>query len=211
MTTSKNRFPLGVKRVIDLILGGGVLIVLFPILGIVAMVVLLRLGSPVIFRQQRPGFKGEPYVVLKFRTMRDAMDSDGRPLSDAERLTSLGTFLRRTSLDELPQLWNVLKGDMSLVGPRPLLMEYLDHYTPEQMRRHNVKPGITGLAQINGRNALAWEDKFVLDVWYADNWSLWLDIRILFGTVRKVFKGEGISGQGVPTMTRFGEDPEARS
>lgn len=200
-----------IKRSMDVIVAVGALLVLWPIIAIVAVLVLLQLGSPMIFRQQRPGYKGEPYEVLKFRTMLDARDDDGNLLSDSERLTSLGRFLRRTSLDELPQLWNVIRGDMSIVGPRPLLMEYLDRYSSEQMRRHNVKPGITGLAQINGRNALRWEDKFVLDVWYADHWSLWLDIRILFGTVRKVFRGEGISGQGVPTMTRFGEDSEVSS
>lgn len=200
-----------IKRIIDVILAGGGLLAFSPIIAIVAMLILLRLGSPIIFRQQRPGLHGEPFEVFKFRTMLDARDDDGNLLSDSERLTSLGRFLRRTSLDELPQLWNVIRGDMSIVGPRPLLMEYLDRYSPEQMRRHNVKPGITGLAQINGRNALAWEDKFVLDVWYADHWSLWLDIRILFGSVRKVFRGEGISGQGVPTMTRFGEDSEMSS
>lgn len=200
-----------IKRFFDLIIAGGALLVLSPVIAIVAVLVRLRMGSPIIFRQTRPGYKGKPFDVLKFRTMLDARDDDGNLLSDSERLTSLGRFLRRTSLDELPQLWNVIRGDMSIVGPRPLLMEYLDRYSSEQMRRHNVKPGITGMAQINGRNALRWEDKFVLDVWYADHWSLWLDIRILFGTVRKVFRGEGISGQGVPTMTRFGEDSEVSS
>lgn len=180
-------------------------------MAIIAVAIIVRMGTPILFRQQRPGFQGEPFDVIKFRTMLDARDDDGNLLSDAERLTTLGKFLRRSSLDELPQLWNALRGDMSLVGPRPLLMEYLDLYTPEQMRRHNVKPGITGLAQINGRNNIPWEHKFDLDVWYVDHWSLWLDIRILFGTVRKVFRGEGISGQGVPTMTRFGEDSEVSS
>lgn len=195
------------KRLIDLTIAGGAIILLSPVIGIIAVLVLLRMGAPILFRQQRPGLRGEPFEVVKFRTMQDAYDADGTPLSDAERLITLGRLLRRTSLDELPQLWNVLRGDMSLVGPRPLLIEYLDRYTPEQMRRHDVKPGITGLAQINGRNNIPWEHKFDLDVWYVDHWSLCLDIRILFGTVRKVFKGEGISGQGVPTMTRFGDDP----
>jgi lipopolysaccharide/colanic/teichoic acid biosynthesis glycosyltransferase len=187
-----------------------VLLVFSPVMALVAMAILIRMGPPVLFRQVRPGYRGAPFEVLKFRTMRDACDRDGKPLPDAERLTPLGRFLRRTSLDELPQLWNVVRGEMSLVGPRPLLMEYLDRYSPEQARRHDVKPGITGLAQINGRNAIPWEHKFDLDVWYVDHWSLWLDLRILIGTVRKVLKGEGISGGGVPTMTKFGEEPEAR-
>ncbi len=197
------RVRLFAKRLIDLILVVMALLALSPIFAIVAVLVLLRMGSPILFRQQRPGHSGEPFDVIKFRTMREAVDADGVPLSDGERLTTLGRFLRRTSLDELPQLWNVLRGDMSLIGPRPLLMEYLDLYTPEQMRRHHVRPGITGLAQINGRNSVAWEEKFLLDVWYVDHWSLWLDLRILIRTVRMVIKGEGISGHGVPTVEYF--------
>lgn len=198
------------KRLIDVVVAVGVLVALSPILAIVAVLVLLRMGPPIFFRQQRPGYRGEPFDVLKFRTMRNALGENGNPRFDAERLTTLGKFLRRTSLDELPQLGNVILGEMSLVGPRPLLMEYMDLYTQQQMRRHNVKPGITGLAQVNGRNTVGWEDRFALDVWYVDHWSLWLDMRILLATVRKVFRGEGVSGQGVPTMTQFIGSDERR-
>lgn len=170
-----------------------------------------EMGSPAFFRQSRPGLHGEAFKMVKLRTMFDAVDEQGNPLPDAERLTDFGRFLRRTSLDELPELWNVLRGDMSLVGPRPLLMEYLDHYTPEQMRRHEVRPGITGWAQVNGRNAISWEEKFALDVWYVDNWSLWLDLRILARTVVKVIRREGISGGGVETMTRFDQQSRDNS
>lgn len=197
------KFGTTVKRLVDLTVSTVGLLVLAPVLAVVALAIRIRMGSPVLFRQMRPGYKGRPFEVVKFRTMLNAADSQGRPLSDAQRLTPLGRVLRRTSLDELPQLWNVLKGDMSLVGPRPLLMEYLDRYTPEQMRRHDVKPGITGLAQVSGRNQVPWEQKFELDVWYVDNWSLWLDLKILFLTVVKVFRGEGVSGKGVATMTKF--------
>jgi lipopolysaccharide/colanic/teichoic acid biosynthesis glycosyltransferase len=161
------------------------------------------MGFPVLFRQTRPGLNGQPFEVIKFRTMRNAMGPNGRPLSDSERLTPLGRTLRRSSLDEIPQLWNVLRGDMSLVGPRPLLMEYLERYTPEQMRRHDVKPGITGLAQVSGRNTVPWEQKFELDVWYADNWSLWLDLKIIARTILKVLRAEGVSAKGMATMSQF--------
>ena len=161
------------------------------------------MGSPVLFKQQRPGLHGKPFMMSKFRTMTDARDGDGNLLPDADRLTRLGRFLRSTSLDELPELFNVLKGDMSLVGPRPLLMRYLDRYTPEQARRHEVRPGITGWAQINGRNALSWEDKFTLDVWYVDHCSLLLDMRIILQTIWKVLRREGISQEGEATMSEF--------
>lgn len=162
-----------------------------------------KLGSPVFFRQTRPGLHGKSFNMVKFRTMTDACGPDGVLLPDAVRLTSFGRFLRATSLDELPELWNVLKGDMSLVGPRPLLMEYLPLYSPEQARRHNVRPGITGWAQVNGRNALSWEDKFALDVWYVDHRTLWLDVKILWLTVKKVLVREGISAAGEATMSKF--------
>ena len=184
----------------------------FALLGLIALalpllvlIVLVRrkLGSPVFFHQVRPGLNGKPFEMIKFRTMTDARDVDGQLLPDSVRLTSFGRFLRATSLDELPELWNVLKGDMSLVGPRPLLMEYLPLYTPEQARRHAVRPGVTGWAQVNGRNAISWEDKFTLDVWYVDNQSLWFDIKILWHTVKKVLIRDGISAAGEATMSKF--------
>jgi lipopolysaccharide/colanic/teichoic acid biosynthesis glycosyltransferase len=181
-------------------------------LGIVAALVRLDLGAPVLFRQTRPGFRGRPFDMLKLRTMRDAVDSSGNPLPDSERLTRFGRFLRAASLDELPELLNVLKGDMSLVGPRPLLMEYMPLYSPAQARRHDVKPGITGWAQINGRNALTWEEKFRLDCWYVDNWSNQLDLWILVRTVWSVVRREGISHGADATMPRFtGPPPERRN
>lgn len=179
------------------------LIVLFPIIVIISSLVALKIGRPILFSQQRPGINGNSFRMFKFRTMRDASDSNNVPLPDAERITKFGALLRVTSLDELPELWNVLRGDMSLVGPRPLLMEYLDLYTPEQARRHEVRPGVTGWAQVNGRNAISWEEKFKLDVWYVDNRSLWLDIKILFMTVKKVFVREGISADGHVTIEKF--------
>lgn len=191
------------KRIIDLTVSACALIILSPLLTIVALMVRQRLGSPVLFRQVRPGRAAKPFEMIKFRTMRDAVDADGQPLSDAERLTPLGRFLRSTSLDELPGLWNVLKGDMSLVGPRPLLMDYLPLYTPEQARRHDVRPGVTGWAQVNGRNAISWEQKFALDVWYVDNRSLWLDIKILTMTTLKVVRRDGISSAGSVTAEKF--------
>jgi lipopolysaccharide/colanic/teichoic acid biosynthesis glycosyltransferase len=191
------------KRMIDFIAALIASILLLPALVVIAAVIRLRLGSPVLFRQARPGLHGRPFTMFKFRTMRDAVDARGCPLPDAERLTPLGRFLRSTSLDELPELWNVLKGEMSLVGPRPLLMEYMALYTPEQARRHEVRPGVTGWAQINGRNAISWEEKFALDVWYVENRSFWLDLKILLLTVKKVFVREGISQDGQATMEKF--------
>lgn len=191
------------KRIFDVVASGSALLVLSPVLVGVAYLVRKNLGSPVLFTQVRPGLNGKPFKMVKFRTMRDAVDAHGNALPDDQRLTPFGQFLRSASLDELPELWNVLKGDMSLVGPRPLLMEYLPLYSPEQARRHEAKPGVTGWAQINGRNAISWEDKFKLDVWYVDNQSLWLDIRILFMTVKKVVVRDGISADGEATMTRF--------
>jgi len=185
------------------LVAGTVIVLTGPIFVAVYLAILVRLGRPVIFRQQRPGYKGQPFYVYKFRTMMRATHREGQPLRDDQRIGRLGKLIRKLSLDELPQLWNVLRGDMSLIGPRPLLMEYLDLYTPEQMRRHDVKPGITGLAQVSGRNNLPWDQKFELDVWYVDHWSLWLDIRIFFLTIQKVLKGEGVSAKGVVSMTKF--------
>jgi lipopolysaccharide/colanic/teichoic acid biosynthesis glycosyltransferase len=170
-----------------------------PLLIGVTLAILMSMGPPIFFRQARPGLYGQIFTLLKFRTMRDS----DLPLPDHARLTRLGRFLRSTSLDEIPEFWNVLRGDMSLVGPRPLLVDYLDHYTPDQMRRHGMRPGITGWAQINGRNAISWEEKFALDLWYVDNWSLWLDLKIIALTAGKVIRREGISGGGVETMIRF--------
>lgn len=194
------------KRLFDLVSASLALLLLFPVLLLVAWLVHRRLGSPVLFRQVRPGLHGKPFEMVKFRTMRDAVDTEGNALPDAERLTPFGRFLRSTSLDELPELWNVIKGDMSLVGPRPLLMEYLPLYSAEQARRHEVRPGITGWAQVNGRNAVSWPEKFALDIWYVDNRSLLLDIRILLLTIKKVFVREGISAEGQATASRFTGD-----
>ena len=191
------------KRLFDFLMALFGLVVLSPVLAILAWQIRKKLGSPVLFRQTRPGLHGKPFQMVKFRTMRDAIGPDGQPLPDSERMTPFGSFLRSASLDELPELWNVLKGDMSLVGPRPLLMEYLPLYSPEQARRHEVRPGVTGWAQINGRNALSWEEKFRLDVWYVDNQSFWLDLRILALTVKKVFVREGISAAGEVTAAKF--------
>ena len=179
------------------------LLLLSPLLLILIVLVRLKLGSPIFFTQVRPGLHGKPFKMIKFRTMTDARDADGNLLPDNIRLTAFGRFLRSTSLDELPELWNVLKGDMSLVGPRPLLMEYLPLYTAEQARRHQVRPGITGWAQINGRNAISWEEKFRLDVWYVDHQSFWLDLKILALTLKKVFVREGISAKDEATMPKF--------
>jgi len=192
-----------IKRVADIVAAFLILLMLAPLLLILAVLIRIKLGSPVLFCQQRPGRHGKPFVMYKFRTMVNATDSQGLLLSDEERLIPFGRMLRRTSIDELPELINVLKGEMSLVGPRPLLMEYLPLYSPEQARRHEVRPGITGWAQVNGRNAISWEEKFKLDVWYVDNQSFWLDIKILWMTVVKVFKREGISQQGHATMPFF--------
>jgi lipopolysaccharide/colanic/teichoic acid biosynthesis glycosyltransferase len=192
-----------VKRLIDIVGAGAGLLALSPILLAAIIAVRLRMGTPIFFTQQRPGLHGHPFRILKLRTMLNAVGRDGAPLPDADRLTPFGRFLRASSIDELPGLWNVLIGDMSLVGPRPLLMEYLPLYSPEQSRRHDVRPGLTGWAQVNGRNALSWPEKFALDVWYVDNRSLWLDIRILWLTVKKVLARDGISAEGEATMTRF--------
>jgi len=191
------------KRVLDFLFSLCLLLVVFPVMLIVALLIRIKLGAPVIFQQVRPGLHGKPFRMVKFRTMLDAVDEDGNVLPDTDRLTSFGKFLRSTSLDELPELWNVLRGDMSLVGPRPLLMEYLPLYTPEQFRRHEVRPGVTGWAQINGRNALSWPEKFKLDVWYVDNQSFWLDMKIIFLTVKKVIIRDGISAEGEATMAKF--------
>lgn len=191
------------KRAFDLVVSASALVILSPVLAIVALMVRRRLGSPVLFRQMRPGLNGRPFKMIKFRTMRDAVGPDGTPLPDAERLTPFGRWLRATSLDELPELWNVLKGEMSLVGPRPLLMEYLPLYSPEQGRRHEVRPGITGWAQVNGRNALSWARKFELDVWYVDRHNLWLDVKIIALTVLRIVRPDGISAPGSATMHPF--------
>lgn len=196
------------KRLFDITAAALGLLLLAPLLLVLTWLVRRKLGRPAFFRQTRPGLHGRPFELVKFRTMTDARGPDGALLPDAERLTPFGRFLRSTSLDELPELWNVLRGDMSLVGPRPLLMEYLPLYSPEQARRHEARPGITGWAQVNGRNALSWDDKFRLDVWYVDRQSLWLDLRILWLTVCKVLRREGISAAGEATMPRFtGSDP----
>jgi lipopolysaccharide/colanic/teichoic acid biosynthesis glycosyltransferase len=197
-----------IKRIFDVFVSAAALLSLLPVIALVAILIHRKLGSPVSFRQIRPGKEGKPFQMIKFRTMLDATDDQGNPLPDSERMTSFGQFLRSSSLDELPEFWNVLKGDMSLVGPRPLLMEYLPLYSKEQYRRHEVCPGITGWAQVNGRNAISWEDKFKLDVWYVDNRSFWLDLKILFLTVRKVLVRDGISGEGEATMSKFTGDKD---
>ena len=191
------------KRLIEVVLLLICAPLILPVAFIVAILVYTKLGSPILFKQERPGFKGEPFTIYKFRTMLNSTDAHGNLLSDAERLTRFGQFLRSTSLDELPELWNVLKGEMSLVGPRPLLMEYLPLYSPKQAHRHDARPGITGWAQVNGRNAISWEEKFDLDVWYVDNQSFWLDLKILGLTLRKVIKRDGISAEGEATMSKF--------
>ena len=191
------------KKIFDFTVALGALAILSPVLGVVAIIVRAQLGAPVLFCQTRPGLQGKPFSILKFRTMTNARDAQGNLLPDAQRLTRFGRFLRSTSLDELPELFNVLRGDMSLVGPRPLLMAYLPLYSAEQARRHEVRPGITGWAQVNGRNALSWEEKFAMDVWYVDHRSLWLDMKILVLTVRKVLARDGISATGEATMPRF--------
>lgn len=191
------------KRLLDCIISLIVLVVLFPILGIVLFLIRQKIGSPVLFKQERPGLNGKSFFVYKFRSMTDERDKNGVLLPDDIRLTSFGKVIRKLSLDELPQLWNILKGDMSFVGPRPLLMEYLPLYNERQAKRHNVRPGITGWAQVNGRNAISWEEKFELDVWYVENQSFWLDMKILIMTIRKVFISEGISQEGQATMTKF--------
>jgi lipopolysaccharide/colanic/teichoic acid biosynthesis glycosyltransferase len=191
------------KRLFDAFAAAFGLLILAPVILIVAWQVKHKLGSPVFFRQTRPGLHGKPFQMIKLRTMLDVLDSQGSPLPDSERMTPFGQFLRSSSLDELPGLWNVLTGELSLVGPRPLLMEYLPLYSKEQYRRHDVRPGVTGWAQVNGRNAISWEDKFKLDVWYVDNRSFWLDLKILLLTVKKVLVRDGISGEGEVTMSKF--------
>ncbi len=191
------------KRIFDIVASVFGLLLLSPVIAIVAWQISRKLGSPVLFRQIRPGKNGKPFEMIKFRTMRDAVDANGNPLPDEERMTPFGSFLRSSSLDELPELWNVLKGEMSLVGPRPLLMEYLPLYSAEQYRRHEARPGVTGWAQINGRNAISWEDKFKLDVWYVDNRSFWLDIKIVLLTVKKVLIKDGITAEGEVTTYPF--------
>lgn len=191
------------KRAFDIAASTSALVVLSPVLAITAYKVKKELGSPVLFRQTRPGLHGKPFEMIKFRTMKDATDKEGNALPDSERLTEFGKKLRASSLDELPELWNVLKGDMSLVGPRPLLMEYLPLYNAEQAKRHNVRPGVTGYAQVNGRNSLSWEDKFKLDTWYVEHQSFLLDMKILLKTVKKVIIKDGISAEGEATMTKF--------
>ena len=192
-----------IKRLFDITASTTALVALSPVYLLTAYKVSKNLGSPVLFRQTRPGLRGKPFEMIKFRTMKDATDEQGNPLPDSERLTNFGKALRNSSLDELPELWNVIKGDMSLVGPRPLLMEYLPLYNEEQKRRHLVRPGITGYAQVNGRNAIGWDKKFELDTWYVDHQSLWLDIKILLKTVKKVVIKDGISADGEATMSKF--------
>jgi sugar transferase EpsL len=203
------------KRCFDVFLTISGLVVLSPVLTGIALAVRMSIGTPILFRQTRPGIHGEPFTCYKFRTMSDERDENGVLLPDEKRLTKLGRFLRSTSLDELPELFNVLKGDMCIVGPRPLLMQYLERYTSEQARRHEVKPGLTGWAQVNGRNAITWEEKFKLDVWYVDHRSLWLDVKIIGMTILKVIRREGISEEGKATMTEFnpqiGEGENART
>lgn len=198
------------KRLFDLVLTILALLLLWPVILLVALLVHTKLGSPVLFRQTRPGLHGKPFEIIKFRTMRDAVGPDGVPLPDCDRLTPFGRFLRSTSMDELPELWNVLKGEMSLVGPRPLLMQYLDRYTPEQARRHEARPGITGWAQVNGRNAISWDDKFALDVWYIDHQSVILDVKILWLTIGSLFKRDDVCQPGHATMEEFmgSDEPE---
>lgn len=199
------------KRLLDIIIATTALILLSPLYAFVAYKVKKNLGSPVLFRQVRPGLHGKPFEMIKFRSMKDAVDANGNPLPDSERLTPFGKMLRSSSLDEMPELWNVIKGEMSIVGPRPLLMEYLPLYNVEQAKRHNVRPGMTGHAQINGRNAISWEKKFELDTWYVENQSLWLDFKIMLKTVKKVITKDDISAEGEVTMTKFTGKPEQKN
>ena len=191
------------KRLLDIVIASSALVLLSPVYAFVAYKVRKNLGSPVLFRQVRPGLKGKPFEMIKFRSMKDAVDAQGNPLPDRERLTPFGQMLRSSSLDEMPELWNVIKGEMSIVGPRPLLMEYLPLYNEQQAKRHNVRPGITGYAQVNGRNAISWEKKFELDTWYVENRSLWLDFKIMLKTVKKVVAKDDISAEGEATMSKF--------
>ena len=198
------------KRLLDIVIASSALVLLSPVYALVAYKVKKNLGSPVLFRQLRPGLYGKPFEMVKFRTMKDALDLDGNPLPDSERLTAFGKMLRSTSLDEMPELWNVIKGEMSIVGPRPLLMEYLPLYNEQQAKRHNVRPGITGYAQVNGRNAISWEKKFELDTWYVENRSLWLDFKIMLKTIKKVIAKDDISAEGEATMSKFTGTPEQK-
>ena len=199
------------KRLLDIVIASSALVLLSPVYAFVAYKVRKNLGSPVLFRQVRPGLKGKPFEMIKFRSMKDAVDTQGNPLPDSERLTPFGQMLRSSSLDEMPELWNVIKGEMSIVGPRPLLMEYLPLYNSEQAKRHNLRPGITGYAQVNGRNAISWEKKFELDTWYVENQSLWLDFKIMLKTVKKVLAKDDISAEGEATMTKFTGTPEQKN
>ena len=200
------------KRLLDIIIASIALVLLSPLYFYVAYKVKKNLGSPVLFRQVRPGLHGKPFEMIKFRTMKDAVDAHGNPLPDNERLTPFGKMLRSSSLDEMPELWNVIKGDMSIVGPRPLLMEYLPLYNKEQAKRHNLRPGMTGHAQVNGRNAIGWEEKFKLDTWYVENQSVWLDFKIMLKTVKKVIAKDDINEAGEATMTKFtGSTPDKQN
>ena len=191
------------KRLLDIVIASSALVLLSPVYAFVAYKVRKNLGSPVLFRQVRPGLNGKPFEMIKFRSMKDAVDAQGDSLPDSERLTPFGQMLRSSSLDEMPELWNVIKGEMSIVGPRPLLMEYLPLYNEQQAKRHNVRPGITGYAQVNGRNAISWEKKFELDTWYVENRSLWLDFKIMLKTVQKVLSKDDISAEGEATISKF--------
>ena len=199
------------KRVLDVVIASTALLLLSPLYLFVAYKVRKNLGSPVLFRQVRPGLHGKPFEMIKFRSMKDAVDENGNPLPDSERLTPFGQMLRSSSLDEMPELWNVIKGEMSIVGPRPLLMEYLPLYNSHQAKRHDVRPGMTGYAQVNGRNAISWEEKFKLDTWYVENQSLWLDFKIMLKTVKKVLAKDDISAEGEATMTKFTGTPEQKN
>jgi len=208
MNTTSHPIPF-VKRLFDILFALLVLVILLPVIVLLGLLSWITQGWPVFFTQVRPGLDGRLFRLVKFRTMRNAVDAKGQPLPDAQRITGLGRFLRRTSLDELPEFFNVLVGQMSVVGPRPLLVQYLERYSPEQARRHEVLPGVTGWAQVNGRNALTWDEKFKLDVWYVDHWSFWLDLRIILMTIGKLFKPEGISQPGHATMPEFmGNQPK---
>ena len=199
------------KRLLDIVIASSALVLLSPVYAFVAYKVRKNLGSPVLFRQVRPGLNGKPFEMIKFRSMKDAVDAQGNPLPDSERLTPFGQMLRSSSLDEMPELWNVIKGEMSIVGPRPLLMEYLPLYNEQQAKRHNVRPGITGYAQVNGRNAISWEKKFELDTWYVENRSLWLDFKIMLKTVQKVLSKDDISAEGEATISKFTGTSESKN
>ena len=202
MQVMLNKTPT-IKRILDFVLSIIIMLVCLPVMLIVGLIIFLTEGKPIFFFHERPGKDGQPFKLIKFRSMRNARDAEGNLLPDGERITNFGNFIRKTSIDELPEFINVLRGEMSLVGPRPLLMQYVDRYSPQQFRRHEVLPGITGWAQVNGRNTISWNEKFMLDIWYIDHWSVWLDIKILLLTVWKVISGEGISQAGRATMDEF--------